>query len=239
MVVSVDGDTCVDAWRNAVRVLMGEHAEIYNLLVTIARPTYFDPIWMSTFNPASARPGSDQIRGVANTIFPKKLARFSATRSQLYQKYARAIRLGKLIGHNTARNRSAWGTYFGRLINFGRSNKNQLEQAIMALQKWPKRQKAAITFHLTSAETDGYRTRGGPCWQFAEINYREGNTLDLIVIYRNHDYFNKALGNFIGLGQLLEFICSQTRKRPGRIVCHSVRAYYDVAIPTMRQIARL
>jgi hypothetical protein len=47
----------------------------------------------------------------------------------------------------------------------------------------------------------------------------------MTAIYRNHDYFNKAFANFVGLGRLLGFICAQTSRAPGRLVCHSGHAY--------------
>jgi hypothetical protein len=53
--------------------------------------------------------------------------------------------------------------------------------------------------------------------------------LELVAVYRNHDYFNKALGNFIGLSRLLGFIARETNRRPTRLVCHSVRAYFETS----------
>ena len=49
--------------------------------------------------------------------------------------------------------------------------------------------------------------------------------LDFVAVYRNQDFFNKALGNFIGLGQLLKFICDESNKRAGTLTCHSVHAF--------------
>jgi hypothetical protein len=51
--------------------------------------------------------------------------------------------------------------------------------------------------------------------------------LDLVAVYRNHDFLNKALGNFLGLGRLLNFIALEGGKRPGRVICHSVHAYVE------------
>ena len=47
------------------------------------------------------------------------------------------------------------------------------------------------------------------------------------MVYRSHDFINKALGNFVGLTRLLEFVCFHTGRRPGRLVCHSIRAFVD------------
>jgi hypothetical protein len=53
------------------------------------------------------------------------------------------------------------------------------------------------------------------------------DVIDLVAVYRNHDFLKKALGNYIGLGQLLQFIAAESDKKPGRVVCHSVHAYCD------------
>jgi hypothetical protein len=55
-------------------------------------------------------------------------------------------------------------------------------------------------------------------------------------VYRNHDYFNKALGNFIGLAKLLEFICTEAQQRPGSLVVHSIHGYSSAGIPKLRQL---
>jgi thymidylate synthase len=58
------------------------------------------------------------------------------------------------------------------------------------------------------------------------------STINLVAVYRNHDYFNKALGNFVGLARLLDFLCTQAGKKPGQITCHSVHYYIDKAKST-------
>ena len=49
---------------------------------------------------------------------------------------------------------------------------------------------------------------GAPCWQYGQLKEKNG-TLDLTAIYRNQDFFQKALGNYIALGQLLQFMSSR------------------------------
>jgi thymidylate synthase len=51
--------------------------------------------------------------------------------------------------------------------------------------------------------------------------------IDMTAVYRNHDYFNKALPNFVGLGRLLDFICSESGRDVGKLVCHSGHAYFS------------
>ena len=49
----------------------------------------------------------------------------------------------------------------------------------------------------------------------------------MVAVYRSHDYTLLALGNFIGLSDLLAFICRETRKTPGKLTVHSVYAFLD------------
>jgi thymidylate synthase len=44
-------------------------------------------------------------------------------------------------------------------------------------------------------------------------------TVSLTAIYRSQYYIAKALGNFIGLGQLLAFVAEEAGLTPGYLVC--------------------
>jgi thymidylate synthase len=220
-IVQASGDDAVEAWRDGVEKLTAANGEICNLLTTIANPTQLDANWITEHTPQIYGGGYDDIRDVVDTIFPISLAERFTDRQQLRTEYlkrhARAMRF--------TRNRGRWGTYFERLISFPPDGTNQLDTAIEKLINWPQRNTTGLVFHLSSPAIDRPRTRGGPCWHFGEILWHPKDVLDLVVVYRNHDFFNKALGNFIGLGQLLKFICDQSGKSPGRLVCHSVHAF--------------
>jgi thymidylate synthase len=176
----------------------------------------------------------DDLREVIKTIYPYELAERHPVRADFYREY--------LKRHDRAmrfkRNRGTWGTYFERMIRFpDYPQANQLETAIEKLVTWPTRSTSALVFHLATPGRDRPRTRGGPCWHFGEIIWHEDDTLDLVVVYRNHDFYNKALGNFIGLGQLLGFICNAAGKQVGRLRCHSVRAYNGGKVNDMNILA--
>lgn len=212
-----DEPTCVDAWLRVASHLLTTSVEP-NVLVTINNPGYLDPAWLTRFNPREVIAGGDQIRDVSNTLFPSKTWQNSVNRPTFYKRYKRAHQRGT---------RKGWGTYFGRLISFGESEENQLENVIRALKTWKNNPHAALTLHLASPETDSLRPLGAPCWHYGEFVCPDKTMVDLVAVYRNHDYFNKALGNFVGLSRLLSFVCDQTGRAPGRLVCHSVRAYFD------------
>jgi len=209
---------CVEAWSAVCNHLLVNGHTDTNIVAVITDPLYFEDAWVTRFNPRAVRAKGDQIRDVMNTVFPQKTRQKSADRHVFYSRYKKAHQRGTKKG---------WGTYFLRLIQFGEKKENQLENAIHVLRTWKNNPHAAITFHLSSPETDSIRPRGGPCWHYGEVLCADKDSVELVAVYRNHDYFNKALGNFIALSRLLRFIAQETGRSPKRLVCHSARAYYD------------
>ncbi|MDM0015766.1 hypothetical protein QTH87_25225 [Variovorax sp. J22P168] len=171
-------------------------------------------------------------RDVANTLFPQRTYERSANRTEFYARYLNAHDRA----HKWQRGRHAWGTYFERLVRFPASGVNQLDRVVEKLNTWPQRSTTGLVFHLSSPAFDAPRTRGGPCLQFVEILWNANDTLDFVVVYRNHDFFNKVLGNYVGLGRLLKFICTESGKQPGKLVCHSVHAYRDSTQQQLRAL---
>jgi len=217
-----------------VELLTNSQGEAFNVVTTITNPTQLDRDWLTSYSPHRIVQGCDRITDVVATVFPYRLAERVADRSSLYTAYlTRHAR-----GMKWRRNRSRWGTYFERLVSFGQLQKNQLETVINKLNTWP-RNTTGLVFHLSSPETDNPRTRGGPCWHFAEILWHRRDVIDMVVVYRNHDYFNKTLGNFIALGQLLHFIARQSNKAAGCLVCHSIHAYSEQSLRALSVLAHL
>lgn len=229
----IEAQCPLSAWKAGCRQLLEGDSQLFNLITSIDSPTTFDMNEVCQHSPNHVKPGANNVGDVINTIFPLSLAAKHQDRADLYSRYLTIHDRA----HRWRRGRHAWGTYFERLIRFPKSdNKNQLEIAIEKLNNWPRRNTTGLVFHLSSPATDAPRTRGGPCWHFGEILWRSDNTLDLVVVYRNHDYFNKALGNFVGLGALLNFICINSGKQAGKLVCHSIHAYHDSTIKQLRQL---
>ena len=206
-------------------------------MIEIEDPVAFDATWVKAFNPRSVQGSADDIRDVMDTIFPGRLwAAANGNRAEFYERY--------LTRHKRAmrwrRNRGRWGTYFERLVSFGHTNPiNQLEIAIGKLNQWPTRNTTGLVFHLSSPATDSPRTRGGPCWHFGEILWHADGKIDLVAVYRNHDFYNKALGNYLALAQLLAFIAQASGKTPGKLICHSLHAYSDKSMAALAALAQL
>lgn len=228
---------CYDAWSTVSEYLLDENF-IHNTVIDINNCDDFTnlKLWEQNFCPSSITGNNKhRLTNIINTIFPYKLASRISNREELYKSYLTLYNRSRKI-----RNQK-WGTYFERLINFPNSSKsgigfNQLENAICSLNGNSKA-KNYITFHLTSVNIESnVRPIGAPCWQFSEIIKNSNQTLDLIAVYRNHDYFYKALGNFIGLSKLLLYICEQTNRQPGKLIIHSTHAYYNSSKLNFRKL---
>lgn len=191
--------------------------------------------------------GKRPLRTVANTIFPADLYRRSLGGAKgIYDHYPEEV--VPLL------KRSAdwrWGTYAYRLVRRERSDGtlevhprtgaplNPLREVVERIkllnaQRVPNYAayeigllEPVIDLPITDLKTD--RTpRGGPCLShlsFKIVPGEDGRTLDLCAFYRNHDYFEKALGNFIGLRNLLAFAANEAQLAPGRLVIISSQAY--------------
>lgn len=236
MVAMISGDNALEAWRAGAKHLSGV-GEAFNLVTVINKPTEIVDEWFEAFDPRHLKADVQRLSDVVTTIFPYKWANKGYKRDDLYARYMDVHTRAKRIHNGTKR---SWGTYFERMINFGEGQVNQLEISIRSVQSWTKNHKAALVIHTSSAETDSIKKLlGNPCLQYVELLCPDVNTISLLAVYRNHDYFEKVLGNFIGLGQLLNFICEETNRVPGQLVCHSAHAYFQSTKAQFEQLAKL
>lgn len=215
--VLVGGIDPLASWLVAVDHLLSRRGtEDQDLVVEVEQPATHSTDWFARFDARDVG-GKGRLSDVANTLFPEKtwMKARALGRPAFYSRYLRADRRSR---------HRRWGTYFGRLINFGSSNVNQLENAIRAMSEWKTTPKRAICLHLSTAELDHFQPQGAPCLQAIQVHCHT-SSVDFSAFYRNHDYFEKALGNLIGLGRLLEFVAGETGRTPGRLVCYSTHAY--------------
>lgn len=240
----IPGPNCLSVWQDAVRHLLTcPDDQAMGLCLDVEDAGIIDPAWLRDYDPRKIDSNGERISEVANTIFPSKtwalIQNKGGGRDRLYARYPLVYAKGKKVGPNADRNKRAWGSYFYRLIKLDPGPVNQLEAAIICINGWAKGHRGAVTFHITNHGIDAYRPMGGPCWQFGELSARDGNFLDFTVVYRSHDYFNRTLGNLIGLCRLLKFICDATGKIPGHLSCLSVYAWHSSSKSKMRALARV
>jgi thymidylate synthase len=230
MVATARGNTIISAWKAASKIVLDapDH-RIRNLITEIGNPLEWDSAWLKQYDPKVVG-GDDRLSVVAKVLFPSSSRQSFETREEYYARW-------KAILSRARKSRAlhtSWGsTYFERLLSLDGSD-NQIERMIHALTKW-QRKEAALVAHLSAPAKDHLKPIGSPCLQFIEVLWGADDAIDLVAVYRNHDYLNKALGNFLGLARLLAFIAKESNKEPGKIICHSVHAFCQSA-PKLRKL---
>lgn len=180
---------------------------------------------------------------VAGTIFPQgPYLRFG--RPDFYKHYLAAMKAGMKKG--------TWGTYAMRMMERAhpKSNKiiNPLETIVTKLKNTNTGRKWQSAYELGVHDVDDLRsgeigcelpihepaTDGGPatnipCLSHLSFKLDAGKgAVDLTVVYRSHHYAQRALGNLIGLSQLLHFVTKESGYTPGVLTCVSTLAHLDV-----------
>ena len=72
---------------------------------------------------------------------------------------------------------------------------------------------------------------GGQCLSFGSFKLRKEagqEHLDMAVMYRNHFYVEKLLGNLIGLGRLMDFVATEGGVAVGELTVLSAHATVDL-----------
>jgi hypothetical protein len=221
-----------EAWRQAVRLAVGNHRRVTGLTVVIngienGRATE-DLQFRGRLNELLDQHGHASVETVSRTIFPIGLWNPSAPRQQLYQRYLRI--LPKLRA--CPRNRK--GHYFERLINFpgtmGGSGFNQLEQIITAYLAGTHRVsalQACLMNPLTDLNNSPYL--GFPCLQqLAFIPNGTSASLAVMGFYPMHYLFQRAYGNYLGLINLGHFMATEMGLTLSRMICVAGAAQLEV-----------
>jgi len=155
------------------------------------------------------------VETVANTIFPVSLWNPLASRTQLFERYARLV--PKLRQHS----KNNRGLYFERMITGGPADaENQLEHAIsMFLARNSVRRSAlqVATFdpskdHSTSAQL------GFPCLQHVTFAPCDG-LLNVNAFYATQYLVERGYGNYLGLCRLGRFMAHELGVPLGRMTC--------------------
>ncbi|SRR6266702_5627257 len=82
-----------------------------------------------------------------------------------------------------------------------------------------------------NAAKDGRRWMGMPCLShlsFKRVADEDGFAVHLTAMYRSHHYCARALGNLLGLAQLLSFVAKEAELKVGTLTCLSSHAVLDV-----------
>ena len=211
-------------WLEVVRRLMSTNWDLRNLVVHIKNITALDEAFHAKIESFTKTQNILGPKHVAYTIFPHRL-------------YEGKDAEGLFTAYNKSRGlfdrvKTSWGTYFRRMTNYeGRDgNVNQLGKIISAIRNRKKLSKAAYTIVIQYPGGETVRPLGGPCLNYLAVQAEPAQAdqpmiLGLLAIYRNHDFLERAYGNYWGLCNLIEFLAEEVGATPGPLTCISSHAY--------------
>ncbi len=216
------------AWLDVVKRLAISQWEVRNLIVQIKDPSILDNRFHDRI---SAFAESEELLGpkhVAYTIFPHKLYRSKGNAAAIFNAY----NMSEGLYDKLHRRKHGWGTYFRRMTNYEGANKvvNQLDKIITAIKTRKSHSKAAYTIVIQNPGGETVKPLGGPCLNYIAVQIEpEPSTramvLGLLAVYRNHDFLERAYGNYWGLCNLLMFLAKEVNGISGPLTCVSSHAY--------------
>ena len=216
-----------EAWAQAVVGLKSNKWITWNLVVQIDTPSAIDlNIQDRAMEFAKCHELITPVQ-VAHTIFPYKFYKPGINRDGLYKKYWRYFKFTRTQPHR------GWGTYFERMIRYAPTGDNaqavdQLATIIDAINGRPSNYGAAYTIVIPYPQKDSRKIMGAPCLNYLTVQVEtvgRNKCVSLLAVYRNHDFLERAYGNYLGLCKLLEYIAIETNSEIGSLTCVSSRAY--------------
>ncbi len=230
-VFTIEAENVSIAWLMAVKHLLDCAGECFNLMVNIENPTKVEPAIHTTYEQLLSNHSLLTLKQVTYTIFPRSLyLQVNKDPDRLFEGYNRAGGVYDRLRRRHGRE-FGWGSYFRRMTCYPVADEygnttvvNQLGEIIHMLQNRAKTYKAAYTILVQIPGLDGRRIMGGPCLNYVALQLDSPRVLNALAVYRNHDLIQRAYGNYLGLGYIMEFICDHTGYSIGRLNCLSSHA---------------
>ena len=233
-VISICESNFQAAWAKVVLELSKNKWQAWNVIVQIRDPLAFDPDKhkiMEQFAVDHRLIGQNQ---VAYTIFPFKIYKGRA-REDFYKRYWRYYDAVKLNSY------ARWGdAYFARMIRYSDDKVDQLGKIIDSINERPKNYGASFVMVIAYPQKDVKRMMGAPCLNYITVQVELIDSIryiNLLAVYRNHDFRTRAYGNYYGLGKLIEYIATETQSRVGTLTCVSSHAYINANKGKLAEIA--
>ncbi len=248
--IAISGDTIDEAWIGALSSLLDDElapgGKAAHLTVAFPADATSDRVRETVdrflSDAAQQKPivGLTSIDTVANTLFPSAFYlpdRAEAPRQHLYDMHE-----AKMKFHRRRRGREK-ETYFSRMTGTdgtGERGQNQLEDLVTRLRHeltlaGPK--SSAYEIGLSEAvghlrvhlpERDRF-VMGFPCLSHISVTLVRG-MVHLTAQYRNQHFIRKALGNYVGLARLCQFIAIEVDADPGEVLCVAAHADAELGI---------
>lgn len=221
---------CATGWREALRTVIDHGLEAHNVILDIADPTagatVADPVVRAVDDFLRSK-DVKPVETVANTLFPAALSR-QFKGADIYDAFMTKVL--PAAGKN-----GRWsGYYFERMINLRAADGTVVNQIADIIDRISDpRVIARNKFELQTFDPARDVTRspyGGQCLSHGSFKLRKSGAvekLDLTVLYRNHFYVEKLLGNLIGLGRLMTFVAKESGVEVGSLTVISTHACAD------------
>jgi hypothetical protein len=222
----VSADTFQEAWLTVLTDLQHNGWILWNVMVHIKQPLRYDKDIHSRVKQFCKDNNLLVPIDVAYTIFPHGFYKGRGFAERLYSIYN-----DRFYPWTRKRPHSGWGTYFHRMIAYSKGTErlNQLDNIIRAINTRDRNSHAAFTIIIEEPGGETIRARGGPCLNYIAIQVESGSPriISMLGVYRNHDFLERAYGNYWGLANLLGFLASETASEIGTLTCVSSHAYVD------------
>ncbi|UFQ99837.1 hypothetical protein KBP30_00675 [Streptomyces sp. Go40/10] len=218
-------------------------------VVRIADPTNDDPVFRAELDRLRTARGLWPLETVASTLFPAALAARSAGPDDLAERYRQMYPVIKRYPGNHR------GTYFGRLVSYpavSKSGVDQLGTVINRLRAQASGTKIAAAYEIDiAAATDAEEASAGllvhaagkdnsyigfPCLSHISLQLDRERRVHAAALYRSHFMFERAYGNYLGLGRLLAYIAQQAELACGTLTVMAGHARLDGPITQLRPL---
>jgi hypothetical protein len=240
LIQTFEADSCPAVWLDVVEYLIERRKPAYNLVLAIKNPNGLSATDFAVCDHVDAflaRHDVSPLNTIASTIFPAGFY-LQGGAEAVFNEYPEA--------YNKVR--EGWGTYAYRMVRKSAAaksgNKDDFIIPLKILVDKIKRQLTQTRFKAVyegnfieiddllelptyDAALDATRTRRHPCLSHISFKLMPDDRIMLTALYRYHYYVEKALGNLLGLAQLLSFVAEETRLKVGPLVCHSTFAVLD------------
>lgn len=244
--ICISGQTCAEVWSKAIVALNEQKSgDQYNVILEILEPIAMKPEdhgLIKAIDDLLRSAGKQPVHTVSQTIFPDGEYKLSG-KSGVFNTYPE--KLYPIL------KKGWWGTYVHRMVRWPNPKGGTINQLEMLIDKISSvrgnGQKLRNCYELATIdpcmdlplyapEKDCKRRIGGPC--LSHLSFKVDFDLDpeilrLTAVYRNHYYFERLLGNLLGLARLMGFIAFESgmtktiSESPGPLTIHSTHAVID------------
>lgn len=221
----------IEAWALAARHLSTKNPKDFVWTVSCGTEWQPTPANLRILDIAAGRRSWERPSSVSEMILPAACDQLGLSAGEAIERGLQMLARARRKGAHF----SGWKhTYFERMVgeSIDKSGKqhhfraNKLISAIQKRNEWGRNTESALYIHIP-LDDEGFRTRGGPCLQYVQFRTHGNNLLDVVGLYRAHDYGNKALGNLIGLDRLGRFVARHTETRLNGVTVVSLHPFVD------------